>query len=81
MLRKLVKNNLMAFILVIPNLGIGLVAQTVLRPWIPWQFAYLIGAGLGFEWGVLFAMFTRSNFKVGKWRYNYSTKANGVEKE
>ena len=73
MLRKLIKNHLMSAALVLPNIGIALVAQEFLRPIIPWEFAYLIGAGLGFEWGIFFAMITGSNFKIGKWRYTYAS--------
>jgi hypothetical protein len=61
----------------LPNLAINLGTQFVFDVWLHWSglyalLAYLIGLGLSIEWSILFAMFTKSNFKLGRWKYRYN---------
>lgn len=84
-LRKFITNNAVALTLVLPNLVISGGTQALLVVYLHWTgwmafLAWMLGAGLGFEYGVLFSMLSKSQFQIGKWRYNYSTKGDGVEK-
>ena len=77
-IKKLVYNHAVSLMLVLPNLGIAAIVQylsLIVFHLTGYQafLLYFVGAGLGFEWGILFAMFSKSNFRVGKWAYYYST--------
>ena len=77
MLRKLVSNFVVSFMFVLPNLAISGFGQwffIVHLGWVGWWgfLGWMISAGSGFTFGVLIAMLTNSNFRVGKWRYTYS---------
>ena len=77
MLRKLVKNNAVALVFVLPNLVINAFVQLVLDVGFGWSgylsvMAWLIGAGISFEFGVLLSMLIKSNFTVAGRKWNYA---------
>ena len=77
MFRKWLKNNAVSFAFVLPNLAISGLGQTFFLVYLHWTgwlavLSWAICAGSGFEFGVLLAMLTRSNFRLGKWRYSYA---------
>ena len=79
MLRKLIKNNAVALLFVLPNLVINGSVQLMLDVWFGWSgylsvVAWLIGAGISFEFGVLLSMLIKSNFTVAGRTWNYADK-------
>ena len=79
---KLVKNNIVAVSIGLPNLAINLGTQTILDVFFHWSgfyalLAYLVGTALSIQYSVLFNMITKANFRVGKHEYNYSHKKSG----
>ena len=77
MLRKLIKNNAVALLFVLPNLVINAFVQLVLDVGFGWSgylsvMAWLIGAGISFEFGIVISMFIKSNFTVAGRRWSYA---------
>jgi len=76
-LQKFMTNNIIVIITGLPNLAINLSIQFVLDIYFHWSgalalLAYLIGTGASIQYGVLYAMFTKSNFTLGRWKYHFS---------
>ena len=76
-LKKFVQNHMVSFTLVLPNLAISGLGQSFFLLYLHWTgllavLSWAICAGLGFEYGVIFSILTKSNFKVGKYHYHYS---------
>lgn len=76
-LKKFIANHIVAISLLLPNIAINGVTQAILDVYFHWTgwlsvVAWMIGGGLSFEYGILFAMFTKTNLKLlGKeWRYS-----------
>lgn len=76
-LKKYLANHLVAITLVLPNIAINGATQAILDigfHWTGWLsiLAWLIGGGLSLEYGIVFAMFTKTNFKVlgREWKYS-----------
>ena len=76
-IRKLIQNHMVALTFVIPNLLINGATQTILDVYFHWTgylsiLAWMIGGGLSLEYGILLSTYSKSSFKLGKWKYDYS---------
>ena len=81
MLRKLIKNNAVGVLFVLPNLAINATVQLILDVGFGWSgymavLAWLIGGGLSFEFGILLSMLIKSNFVVLGRRWSYAEEQN-----
>ena len=79
LIKKLIQNNLVVVVMGLPNLGINLGIQFLLDVVFKWSgafslLAYLIGLAASIEYSIMFSMLTKSNFRIGKWEFHYSTR-------
>lgn len=77
--KKLIANNLVMVATGLPNLGINIATQFVLDVVFHWTgfyalLAYLIGVSFSMEYSIVWAMLTKSNFKLGNRSYSFSHK-------
>jgi hypothetical protein len=61
----------------LPNLGINLTTQFILDVVFHWSgiyslLAYMIGTGLSVQYSILWAVMTKTNFRIGNREYKFN---------